>query len=286
MRAFTLIELIVVLVILFVLVGLCGVGWPGDLLFNLVAGWGWYLARVAGQVRVNWIGVLTALVCLALLSLGLHGFCRWLYGRPAAPEGRLWRKRWTASLLGAVVLMFVAGIAAVGVTHQTAWLLTSPEPLTEGGMRQLAAKIQSENNLKQIGMGSHDHNDAVGSLPQWSGDRFPGAEPHGWQTLLLPYVEQDALFKTIKLNKPWDHSDNAGPMRKEVKLYLHPAIDERTGERGYALSHYAGNVRVFAGKARRIPADFPDGASQTLLAGEAAGNHRPWGHPANWRDPG
>lgn len=28
-----------------------------------------------------------------------------------------------------------------------------------------------------------------------------------------------------------------------------------------------------------------DGLSQTLLFGEAAGNYRPWGYPANWRDP-
>jgi hypothetical protein len=26
--------------------------------------------------------------------------------------------------------------------------------------------------------------------------------------------------------------------------------------------------------------------SETILAGEALGNFKPWGHPTNWRDPG
>ena len=31
--------------------------------------------------------------------------------------------------------------------------------------------------------------------------------------------------------------------------------------------------------------DITDGLSNTLLAGEAAGNFKPWGYPANARDP-
>jgi len=30
--------------------------------------------------------------------------------------------------------------------------------------------------------------------------------------------------------------------------------------------------------------DF-DSKEKTVLVGEAAGNYKPWGHPANWRDP-
>jgi prepilin-type processing-associated H-X9-DG protein len=31
--------------------------------------------------------------------------------------------------------------------------------------------------------------------------------------------------------------------------------------------------------------DITDGLSNTLLAGEVNGNFKPWGYPANWRDP-
>src|SRR5262249_21362617 len=51
----------------------------------LLLGWASYLARVPGQVTVNGGGVLTALACLALLAVGLHGLCRWLAGRARRP---------------------------------------------------------------------------------------------------------------------------------------------------------------------------------------------------------
>ena len=73
-----------------------------------------------------------AALCLVSLACGLHLFLGWLHAQRPKPEAEgpspPWRLRWTLSLLGVAVLMFVAGIAAVGVTHQTAWLLTSPEP--------------------------------------------------------------------------------------------------------------------------------------------------------------
>jgi hypothetical protein len=53
------------------------------------------------------------------------------------------------------------------------------------------------------------------------------------------------------------------------------------------LSHYAANVYVMGGgRPLDLRHDFPGGTSSTILAGEAARNYRPWGHHANWRDPG
>src|SRR5437868_10169833 len=115
---------------LLLLILVCGVLGPFapilGTFFVLLLGWPWYLARVVGQLTINWGGVLTGVVCLVLLGAGLHAFCGWLYGQ--LQEGHVWQKRWTVSLLGAVMLMFVAGIAAVGMTHQTVWLMNSPEP--------------------------------------------------------------------------------------------------------------------------------------------------------------
>jgi len=72
-----------------------------------------------------------------------------------------------------------------------------------------------------------------------------------------------------------------------VKDYLHPLVKEKADEAGYALSHYAGNVHVLPpGIGLRLPADFKDGTSNTLFAGEVSAGFRPWGHPLNLRDPG
>jgi hypothetical protein len=231
-------------------------------------------------VSVNGAGALTAAVCLVALAVGLHRFLTWLVG-----PGRPWRWRWTLSGLGLVVLMFVAGISAVGLTHQTAWLLTSPEPLAEGG-RSAPARIQSTSNLKRIGVAALNYHDTTNHLPPGGTFDARGRGLHGWQTLLLPYNEEDALYKQIDLQVPWDHPRNRPALATVVRPYLHPAASPQM-EDGFALSHYAGNVHVLGGDRTVTLRQIEQGRGQanTLLAGEAAGHYKPWGHPANWRDP-
>jgi hypothetical protein len=42
---------------------------------------------------------------------------------------------------------------------------------------------------------------------------------------------------------------------------------------------------VLGGTAKRPFSSITDGREVTILAGEAAGDYKPWGYPANWRDP-
>jgi len=70
--------------------------------------------------------------------------------------------------------------------------------------REAAARMSCSNNLKQIGIGMHDHHSAVGAFPSggW-GWLYPGypdfgssvEQPGSWAFSLLPYVEQDNLWK-------------------------------------------------------------------------------------------
>jgi prepilin-type N-terminal cleavage/methylation domain-containing protein/prepilin-type processing-associated H-X9-DG protein len=59
-------------------------------------------------------------------------------------------------------------------------------------VREAAARIRCQNNLKQLGLGMHNHHDAKGALPMGKVNTCC----HGtWQVLTLPYIEQDAVFK-------------------------------------------------------------------------------------------
>jgi hypothetical protein len=260
--------------------------------FYLVAGWVFFLWEVAPRVRADGSAVLTAVVCLVGFLAGLHLFLRWFVGQwkragdDAAPPRR-WELRWTLGVVGLVVLAFTAGIAAVGMTHQTAWLFTQPQPMFESSMRRLAARTNSLNNLKQIGLGIHDYSDQGKALPPGATFDSQGRALHGWQTALLPYIEQEQLYKEIKQHLPWTHPGNAAAFRTVLRTYQHPLAEPTLAPSGMALSHYAANVHVLGGNVRRTLAQIGEarGASQTILAGEAAGNFKPWGYPANWRDP-
>jgi len=75
-------------------------------------------------------------------------------------------------------------------------------------VREAAARMQCSNNLKQLGVAAHNHHDSIGSLPN-GGRGWPDAPVYtavgspatgrqqlaGWGFQVLPYIEQDNLFK-------------------------------------------------------------------------------------------
>src|SRR5437016_1245647 len=60
-------------------------------------------------------------------------------------------------------------------------------------VREAAARIQCTNNLKQLGLALHNYHDNNQSLP--SSFNVPGLPRCGMLTRLLPYFEQDNLYK-------------------------------------------------------------------------------------------
>jgi hypothetical protein len=208
---------------------------------------------------------------------------KWLYSATSA-EPRYWQRKWTLQLVGLVVLMFVAGIAVTGVVHQTSWLAHSPEPLIRSS-RDAGPRVASRNNLRYLGVATHDHKDNT-KPPELPRSQFApnGQAMHSWQTALLPYLEQGTLYNTIDQKKAWTDPANAMPMSVQVKVFLHPALLPEPVN-GYGVSHYAGNVHVVLSDTPRTLTSFPAGGSNTILAGEVSANFRAWGDPLNARDP-
>jgi prepilin-type processing-associated H-X9-DG protein len=276
------------------LVGLC---LGGEVVFAtgfyLTFGWVLFLYRVFPQITVDLTATITSVVCLIGLAFGLHQFLRWFYRMSEARKtaeastASQWRLSWTGMLLALVIMMFVAGISAVGIAHQTAWLFSAPNSFTHIhlGIREVAYDVQSANNLKLFGKGLQDYDETRGSLPPGGTFDQQGNGLHGWQTFLLPYIEQTTLYATIDLHIAWNDPRNAQSFRAMVKSYLHPAGGENQNDAGFALSHYAANVRLMGGGKPWSLGNIPGSASNTILAGEVRTAYKPWGHPTNWRDP-
>lgn len=281
---------IVLWIVALVLLACAGFALPIDLAIAIVFGWVFYLVRVVPHIGVAWDAVITAAVCLILFLAGSHAVLAWLYGYLAndADKGdstpRRWKPRWTAALGMLIILMFVAGLSAAGIVHQAGWLLTSREPLVQSDSGAMRRAI-STNHLKDIGVALANYHEAHRSYPP--GGLFDGnGQPlHGWQAMLLPFLEQQKLYDRIDFSVPWDHPRNADVYRTEIPGFLYPFTFETRDRRGYALSFYAGNAEVLGGDVARKVSDMKDGTSSTFMAGEAAGEFQPWGYPANWRDP-
>ncbi len=295
MRSFA---FLLALLVLFV-VGLGIVtGLPAESGGHLMAGWLFFFGRSFSRLAVNWSGVATIALCGALLLVSGHRFAVWLnaamQAQPSAANeppdagqrspgavARRWPLRRTALLLAVVVLMFVAGISFIGLVHQTAWLATTPEPLTDYRLDLGRYNAPRERHLWYVGLGVQSWYD-IYKRPPVNGP-WPEIEQasHSWQTRILPFVN----FRTdnIDFKIAWNDPQHAPAFQRFVPSYLTPDFGVLRDGRGYAVSHYAGNERFFA---QPVSAEKAKTAGNALIVcGEVSHDFMAWGDPANLRDP-
>jgi len=137
-------------------------------------------------------------------------------------------------------------------------------------VREAAGRAQGQNNLKQIALAMHNFHDANGRMPAHAIYAKDGKTPLlSWRVAILPYVEQDHLYKQFKLDEPWDSPNNKRLIPLMPRVYAAPGAPP-AGEPGRT------NYRVFVGKGAGFDGsprglrlvDIPDGTSNTLMAVE------------------
>jgi prepilin-type N-terminal cleavage/methylation domain-containing protein len=160
-------------------------------------------------------------------------------------------------------------------------------------VREAAARTRCANNLKQMATGFHAHHDGRGHFPKGGTHlppRYPSCadetastprareESWSWAYLLLPYVEQDNLYRaasaaTVKTTPVRIYYC---PSRRPVRVYNGTAKigyagnagDQCEGENGLVMRTTRGVVRV---------EDVVDGTSNTLMLGEKQLNRAAFG---------
>jgi prepilin-type N-terminal cleavage/methylation domain-containing protein/prepilin-type processing-associated H-X9-DG protein len=95
--------------------------------------------------------------------------------------------------------------------------------------REVAARTQCQNNVKQIGLALHNYESANGSWPPQS--TFPttptgSSPPRGsWMTKVLPYFEQEAAYRAYNPNLHWDDPANEVAVKTQIKILLCPMAE-------------------------------------------------------------
>jgi hypothetical protein len=274
----------------YLLAACAGILAPIQLLVNLMFGWALYFVRVIPNVRPNLAAILSGLFCLFVLGFGGHAYLRWLNDQivmaadNTQSRPKPWPARLTVALLALVVLMFVAGISAVGIAHQAAWLVTSPDPIIESDnrIRIAAAQMYSAHNMKQIvfAMAEYADDEPEGRLPPAVILNREGQPVLSWRVALLPYLDQEDLFNEFHQEEPWDSPHNLRLLPRMPKIYAPPP--QLKDETDPIRTHY----RVFTGvgtafegrKGLRLKADFPDGPGKSIFVIEA-NESVPWTKP-------
>ncbi|MDP7015916.1 MAG: DUF1559 domain-containing protein [Pirellulaceae bacterium] len=90
----------------------------------------------------------------------------------------------------------------------------------------------SQQSLKQIGLGLHNHHDALGQLPRdiLSDDDEPLLS---WRVAVLPWLGEDLLFQEFHLDEPWDSAHN-----KELLELMPDIFRSRDSEPGQSTTHF------------------------------------------------
>lgn len=157
--------------------------------------------------------------------------------------------------------------------------------------REAARRAQCKNNLRQFGIGLHNYEISFRRLPP--GYLYkPGAEGNAmgfsWGTMLLPLIEQPALYDQFDFRLPIFDNLNRVAREHHLPVFTCPndgrARNEgyvEMGDERYAMASYVANfgppdldevqeqrLGVFSRNSDTRTADITDGLSSTLMVGE------------------
>src|SRR5262245_65736720 len=77
-------------------------------------------------------------------------------------------------------------------------------------VREAAARMKCQNNLKQLGLAIHNYEGTYSHLPP-SGTTINGAKGHSTHTLILPFIEGNNIYALIDTTKPLYDKANMRP---------------------------------------------------------------------------
>jgi hypothetical protein len=157
--------------------------------------------------------------------------------------------------------------------------MTSLSPVVTGlllpavqAARSAARRSSAMNNLKQIGLAMHNCHDAKKALPAAAIVDADGKPLLSWRVAILPYLQQDELYKQFHLDEPWDSEHNLKLLAKMPDVYERPGAETLApGQTPYLA--IVGEKAIFDAKQPRNFRTITDGLSKTIMVVEARADH-------------
>jgi hypothetical protein len=184
----------------------------------------------------QWMGYRVLLLIASVLVIGLVGL--------AVSRGK-------ATEIVALTLFIIALF----------WLLTP----TLGPHRESARRTYCQNNLRRITLALHNYHDVYKSFPPAYVADETGKPMHSWRVLILPFLEQKALYDLYRFDEPWDGPNNRqlAAMAMKMKLFECPSDGNAgTGQTSYVA--VVGPGTAWPGAKSISLSDIQDGSSNTI----------------------
>lgn len=151
------------------------------------------------------------------------------------------------------------------------------EERNEAEAREICA-----NHLRQIAIAMH----LYAQKNKW---QLPPAASHdedgnpllSWRVHILPWVEENELYKEFHLDEPWDSPHNRKLISRMPAVFACPNQKSDAGKTCYLVP--VGETTLFPPNGQRFPLkEIPDGTSNTILCLEVNDEHTViWTKPDN-----
>jgi prepilin-type N-terminal cleavage/methylation domain-containing protein len=171
-------------------------------------------------------------------------------------------------------------------------------------VREAAARMQCQSNLKQIGIAMHSFHDTWKNLPP--GQAANNDKCFGWGTYILPFIDQSGLYMALskeytrfvdnngvrdpspaEIRQATNYAANVKPlMATPIGVYMCPSdvSPKNHPKSGASRSNYLGNMGnsndagngkgtgvILRRRFKTRLADITDGTASTVLVGEVRG---------------
>ncbi len=136
-------------------------------------------------------------------------------------------------------------------------------------------RTRSQNNLKQIVLAMHNFHDANNFFPGDITDK-EGRPTLSWRVAILPYLDEEKLYKEFKFDEPWDSEHNKKLLAKMPDIFR-VGFEAKGATKTY-YQGFAGPGTVFEPGQKVKITDITDGTSNTIAVVEA-------GPPVEWTKP-
>lgn len=144
--------------------------------------------------------------------------------------------------------------------------------------REAARRTQSMNNVKQLALAMHNYHDTYGSLPPAVIKDENGTPLYSGRVLLLPYLEQAAIYNAFDKTKAWNAPENAALSSTRIPLFNDPSSPIQGAGTNYLF--LTGPGSIFDESKPLKFSSVTDGLSTTAWIVETKNANNSWAEPS------
>jgi len=146
-------------------------------------------------------------------------------------------------------------------------------------VRRAATRSASQSPLNQMSVALANYHSLHGHLPPAYIADDQGVPIHSWRVLILPFIEQHALYKAYRFDEPWDGPNNSKLANKMPSFFN--VASEPFSEKFTNIVLVSGEGTAFPGAETRSFHEIADGSKNTILLTEIGNSKVPWMAPVD-----